>query len=229
MGPVYVKIHRQALRSTAIRVQKRKREMPTPVKLSPLAKQVCYILTGGDTAYCNFRFGAQQVSQAKFQDVAWHISVGAIQVTEMPSGTETAAEYYPCTAHPDKKATLQVKASLNQADHIAASNVIHEATHAMQDIQRLILAQEDAEAAAFVAQAIYFHYHRFPEAPVTGDSASDAIMEVAFDIASANVGGFIVDPADEERLRKIILAHPHYRSNIDPVFKYRFPGVAIPP
>ncbi|MDS4057268.1 MAG: hypothetical protein RKP73_01675 [Candidatus Contendobacter sp.] len=203
--------------------------MPTQVKLSPLAKQVCYILTGGDTAYCNFRFGTQMVSQAKFLDVAWYISVGAIQVVEMPSSTGTAAEYYPCTAHPDKKATLQVKAPLNQADHITASNVIHEATHAMQDIQRLILAQEDAEAAAFVAQAVYFHYHRFPEAPLTGDSPSDTIMKVAFDIASANVGGFIVDATDEERLRKVIIEHPHYRSNIDPFFKYRFPGVAIPP
>jgi len=203
--------------------------MPAPVKLSPLAKQVCYILEGGNTAYCNFRFGTQLVSQAKFLDVAWYIAAGAIQVIEMPSGTGTAAEYYPCTAHPDKKATLQVKSPLNEAHHITVSNVIHEATHAMQDIQRLILAQEDAEAAAFVAQAVYFHYRRFPEAPLTGDSPSDAIMKVAFDIASANVGGFIVDAADEARLRKVILEHPHYRSNTDPFFKYRFPGVAIPP
>jgi hypothetical protein len=203
--------------------------MPNPVKLSPLAKQVCYILTGGDTAYCNFRFGTQLVSQTKFQEVASYISMGAIQVTEMPFGTVTAAEYYPCTMHPDKKATLQVKASLNQADYIAVSNVIHEATHAMQDIQRLILAQEDAEAAAYVAQAVYFHYRRFPEAPVTGDFAADNIIKVAFDMASANVGGFLIDAADEERLRKVILKHPHYRSNIDPFFKYRFPGVAIPP
>jgi hypothetical protein len=203
--------------------------MSNPVNLSPLAKQVCYILTGGNTAYCNFRFGTQSVSQSKFQEVAAYISMGAIQVTEMPSSTQTAAEYYPCTMHPDKKATLQVKATLNQANHIAVSNVIHEATHATQDIQRLMLAQEDAEAAAYIAQAVYFHHQRFLEAPVTGDSAADAIMKVAFDIASANVGGFIVDAADEERLRKAILAHPHYRSNIDPLFKYRFPGVAIPP
>jgi hypothetical protein len=114
------------------------------------------------------------------------------------------------------KDRLTLGSPFNPGDIDDQMTVVHEATHAIQDIEcdGVSLARWDMEAAAFVAEWCYF-LNSNPTNKQWDDRSTDPINVLAFEIAGKI--DFNLGPVDSSLMNKLtdaILADPNYHAKM---------------
>lgn len=164
----------------------------------------------------SFKLGHIQIHGTDYVRVTGKIESGAIQIVQVMSDTSGLARYS------WKHATVLVGPS------ITPSQVIHEATHAAQDIHAKPWKFYDAELAAYVAQAIFrllspssltntpistrpsLERAALLPCPLSKTGQTDALRNAATEIARRLLTKTAVHQHDVERLRIAIKAHQVY-------------------
>lgn len=155
-------------------------------------------------AVINFQIGTIQVSPTRLSKVAGAIKAKKIKVEV--GGTGSFSATYEAARNTLTVASPDVNSELTKA------LIVHEAVHAICDLEKMTYDAVDGEAAGYTAQALYFRKHYGKQRlSGMGDMKLDAVLATAFDLADSILGN-----ATEYRaalinsLRKAIAQTTHY-------------------
>ena len=174
--------------------------------MSDLKTQVSNVLAKAETSKINFSLPTIAIGSNSYKDVKTNIDSGKITVAyDIKVGANAAKYRY--TAN-----TLFLGFSLvDNADKEAL--IIHECTHAACDIAKKTLLISHSEAAAYVAQCLYFYYLN-EKALSTGKQPTfkSGILQAAWDASTkARNNNGSLSAKDIEKLISEIVKNPTYK------------------
>ena len=154
-----------------------------------------------------FAFGTVTIAPASFQRVARGIETGEIHLDFTTHFDQGVAGLY-SSGTPN---TLDVAPLIGRSEE---GLLLHECTHAVFDLTRTQVTDNEDEAAAYVVDALYFRMTglRRPrwsgEPHATAGAVADALLR---DYQAGNVAVPFVDPDAWNTLRGTVMMHPVYR------------------
>lgn len=179
------------------------------------------IFTESPVDKINFIFGSVHVSPDQFKRIAEAVRNGWISVRDLPPHSESAAEYNAVKTEDGPADSFSLK-PLNEGDY-ATSHVrallVHEAVHAIIDLNKSDISRLGGESAAFLAQTLYRllrdgnRYRQFAHS--SSDIRETAAirlecLSVIRKLGLENACGII--PADSQAaIIRVVHAHPKYR------------------
>lgn len=170
-----------------------------------LSNDVIGILKDEHARSMDFFIAGLHVNGSGLGEVAKEIGDGGIAVCAN-EGLKTAGRY---RATRDE---LQVKSDLGVDDMANRALIVHEAVHALSDMRSAKMTDMQAEAAAFIAQALYQLKYRKGKKW----KSTVAIFAAALDVVIAKKlneqTGVTVAWDDYTELRKAIQEDPNYKS-----------------
>lgn len=87
------------------------------------------------------------------------------------------------------------------------SSVIHEATHALVDLKRIIISRVDSEVLAYTAQCIYLRRSNYD---FSHAGRNPTILHPSLDLADSIIQGRGISPILVSNLQNAIKIHPQY-------------------
>ena len=173
--------------------------------------QVLGLLRGPVAARIRFRFpfnfGTVTIAPASFERVARAIETGSVQLVvtnAFPAGV--GGQYISGTPN-----TLRVAPLLGRSQE---GQVLHECTHAVFDLTKTQVTDNEDEAAAYVVNALYFRMtglkpSRWNAEPhATAGAVADALLR---EYQAGKVAVPVLDPDAWRVLRAQVMLHSHYR------------------
>jgi len=202
------------------------------------ADQIEHVLRSAPVQRIRFRCGRTWVDGAQYLAIADGVHAGNIRVSETVADEDAAAAYSFTTTDTFEADTFYLGPSFDFSSVLKLGLLVHEATHAIEDYQRLGLNVIDGECAAYVAQAAYFIARgttwadkvRVARAAEhrTGRPEMDTLIEAAHATATrilANPRECTVTDAELAALRPAISALPPYADRVDECCG--FDGIAV--
>ena len=171
-----------------------------------LDTKVSAILAKAETGKIKFSLGAISIDSNAYKQVKTNIDNGKIKVVyDAKVGAGTAKYRY---THNTLRLGFQV---IDTADKEAL--IIHECTHAACDIAKKALLVSHSEAAAYVAQCLYFYYLN-EAALATGNvqpTFKSGILTAAWDVATKARQNSSLSDKDIEKLLAEIAKDSKYK------------------
>jgi len=190
----------------------------------PITKEdVLQVLDDPKLRSIRFSVGPIQVNSVEYDKVSDYIEAGAIDVVP---GKAKVSKYIP------QRDTLITRNSNPPLDENVRSNLLHECTHAISDINKYDVTRLTDEAAAYIAQLTYALLLRpsLPEPPIglPEDNMMRQSMHLVnkYELGSPGGYGAMIDQRDIADLARVVYAIPDYH-NIDPDAKLAANGVAL--
>lgn len=180
--------------------------------MSRILQTVKDVLTSTSARRIDFHLGTIHVDAVGLMVISHFVSFGRIAVKVAPMAPGVAAQYDPGAN------TLEVPRDNYGANAKERSDILHECVHALHDMfgggsmfpkraGSLLTPRSENEAAAYVADALYYSYE-------TGGGAQSGndILDFAAVIARriANRRSALVTDAEARWLRLAIVRHPVY-------------------
>lgn len=173
-----------------------------------MRNMVAKVLARPEVAKIEFSLGKISISSASFKKVGVCIRSGKIKVTHTPKlGRGTAKYRY-------TKNTLFLGFSSVSGNADSEALIVHECTHAACDIDGKKLLVSQSEAAAYVAQCLYYFYRNEVELSKPGVSPtfkSDLLREAWAAATKARASKALGD-ADIKPLIDEIEVHKLYKT-----------------
>lgn len=187
-----------------------------------LANLVRSVLSRPETARINFSLGGMMIEPSSFQMVKEKILGGQIDVVCDRSLAANKAKYRPLenTLH------LSTAFRINGISTDQEALIIHECVHAAADLSALAVKIGLDEAAAYVAQCLYFYYRNEAELKRPGkrvDFDNKPILEEAWKVATLARSKNKLSDRDIAQLLWVISQHRLYKKNH--TFKRPYDGV----
>ena len=174
-------------------------------------KQMCDFLDADPSIWkINFSMGGLQINPQGYRQVREAMYKEQIRCVVKPEllDADVGASYMP-------KYDVMVLRSASFNDAILASYIVHESAHAIMDINKCSLTSPlDGEAAAYIAQAIYFRA-RFD---LTTNRLSTMLNIKADEIVTKREmvkKAAALEPADYWPLKQAILQDPRYQGTLN--------------
>ena len=190
----------------------------------PITKEdVLQVLDDPKLHSIRFSVGPIQVNSVEYDKVSDYIESGAIEVVP---GKAKYSKYIP------QKDTLVTRNGNPPLDENVRSNLLHECTHAISDINKYDVTRLTDEAAAYIAQLTYALLLRpsLPEPPIglPLDNMMRQSMHLVnkYELGSPAGYGAMIDQRDVADLARAVYAIPDYH-DIDPDAKLTANGVAL--
>ena len=190
----------------------------------PITKEdVLQVLDDPKLHSIRFSVGPIQVNSVEYDKVSDYIESGAIEVVP---GKAKYSKYIP------QKDTLVTRNGNPPLDENVRSNLLHECTHAISDINKYDVTRLTDEAAAYIAQLTYALLLRpsLPEPPIglPLDNMMRQSMHLVnkYELGSPGGYGAMIDQRDVADLARAVYAIPDYH-DIDPDAKLAANGVAL--
>jgi hypothetical protein len=190
----------------------------------PITKEdVLQVLDDPKLHSIRFSVGPIQVNSVEYDKVSDYIESGAIEVVP---GKAKYSKYIP------QKDTLVTRNGNPPLDENVRSNLLHECTHAISDINKYDVTRLTDEAAAYIAQLTYALLLRpsLPEPPIglPLDNMMRQSMHLVnkYELGSPAGYGAMIDQRDVADLARAVYAIPDYH-DIDPDAKLAANGVAL--
>lgn len=165
------------------------------------------------THLVNFALGPIRVTPALLADVGTAVAAGKIKVMIDPTISHNAI-------YNAKSNQLQLKSNFSAPGLLERALVVHEATHAINDMRKLGLTPNiDDEAVAYIAQALYLYGNH----PVKSDrlkdpknAAADRLYAAAYAAAVAIVGkkNAAAIAGEVSKVRAALKTVPQYKNTI---------------
>ena len=179
----------------------------------------------GDPRLHSIRFsvGPIQVNSVEYDKVSDYIESGAIDIVP---GKGKVSKYIP------QKDTLITRESSPPLDENVRSNLLHECTHAVSDINKCDVTRMTDEAAAYIAQITYLLLlmPSLPEPPIglpLNNMMRQSMRLVnSYELGSPAGYGAIIDQRDIADLAGLVHAIPDYH-DINPEEKLAADGVDL--
>jgi hypothetical protein len=172
--------------------------------MSNLETQIGNVLTKVETGKIKFSLGAISIDANSYKQVKTNIDNGKIKVVY--SNKIGADAKYRYTSNTLSLGFQVVDTSDKEA------LIIHECTHAACDIAGKALLVTHSEAAAYVAQCLYFYYIN-ETALANGNTPTFKlpILQAAWDVATKARQNSSLSNKDIEKLLAEIAKHPMYK------------------
>lgn len=190
----------------------------------PITKEdVLQVLDDPKLHSIRFSVGPIQVNSVEYDKVSDYIESGAIDVVP---GKANYSKYIP------QKDTLITRQGNPPLDENVRSNLLHECTHAISDINKYDVTRLTDEAAAYIAQLTYALILRpsLPEPPIglPLDNMMRQSMHLVnkYELGSPAGYGAMINQRDVADLARAVYAIPDYH-DIDPDAKLAANGVAL--
>jgi hypothetical protein len=143
---------------------------------------VISVLDDANVSRIAFRFGPVNVSSTGYAAVKTAVDAGRIGAIHVPALGAANARY---EYTPNNRFKLGYTALGGSADRKAL--LLHEATHAIYDLNSTQMKQKESEAGAYIAQCMFFYY--LNEAALQGGAtptfSGQPILTAAWPIAMA--------------------------------------------
>jgi len=170
-----------------------------------MKNMIITVLSKPEVAKIKFSFGAISINSTSFRNVKNAVTTGKITVSynaKLGAGRATY-RYTHNTLFAGFKATAGI------ADREAL--LVHECTHAASDIAGKKMLVKESEAAAYIAQCLYFYYKN-EKAIKAGATPTfkNNILKSTWSIAMKAVGNSSLSAADVKPLMDAISKHPLY-------------------
>ena len=190
----------------------------------PITKEdVLQVLDDPKLHSIRFSVGPIQVNSVEYDKVSDYIEADAIDVVP---GKTKVSKYIP------QRDTLITRNGSPPLDENVRSNLLHECTHAISDINKCDVTRLTDEAAAYIAQLTYALLLRpsLPEPPIglPEDNMMRQCMHLVnkYELGSPAGYGAMIDQRDVADLARLVYAIPDYH-DIDPDAKLAANGVAL--
>ena len=190
----------------------------------PITKEdVLQVLDDPKLHSIRFSVGPIQVNSVEYDKVSDYIESDAIEVVP---GKAKVSKYIP------QRDTLITRNGNPPLDENVRSNLLHECTHAISDINKCDVTRLTDEAAAYIAQLTYALLLRpsLPEPPIglPVDNMMRQCMHLVnkYELGSPAGYGAMIDQRDVADLARLVYAIPDYH-DIDPDAKLAANGVAL--
>jgi len=175
--------------------------------MGALETQVVKVLTKAETGKIKFSLGVISIDSNSYKQVKTNIDNGKIKVVYDSKLGKNAAKYR--YTHNTLFLGFQLA---DTGDREAL--IIHECTHAVCDIAKKALLVSQSEAAAYVAQCLYFYY--LNEAALAKGTVQptfkSGILQAAWDVATKARQNSSLSDKDTEKLIAEIAKDPAYKS-----------------
>ena len=190
----------------------------------PITKEdVLQVLDDPKLHSIRFSVGPIQVNSVEYDKVSDYIESDAIEVVP---GKAKLSKYIP------QRDTLITRIGNPPLDENVRSNLLHECTHAISDINKCDVTRLTDEAAAYIAQLTYALLLKpsLPEPPIglPLDNMMRQCMHLVnrYELGSPAGYGAMIDQGDVADLARLVYAIPDYH-DIDPDAKLTANGVAL--
>jgi len=171
---------------------------------------VTEVLDLPSTLRISFSFGAVTLGNASFKSVVTALAGGKITIVVNPKlGTNTAIYSWK-----KNRFTFGFSGAAGNADR--ESLVVHESVHAALDAAASPMAVKQSEAAAYIAQCLYYYYRNETEfAGGKTPSFGDPILKAAWPVSQIVLTKPALTDADVAPLLTAIAQHPLYKGRAD--------------
>ncbi|TQV72484.1 hypothetical protein [Denitrobaculum tricleocarpae] len=165
------------------------------------------------TSLVNFTLGPLQVTTALLADVGKAVAAGKIKVVIDPTISHDAI-------YNAKSNQLQLKRNVAAPGLLERALIVHEATHAINDMRKLGRTPNiDDEAAAYIAQALYLyrnHPVKTERMKDRGNPAADRLYAAAYAAAVAIIGkkNAAAIAVEVSKVRAALKLVPQYKKTI---------------
>jgi len=183
--------------------------------MGDLEKKVSYVLTKTETGKIKFSLGSISIDSNSYKQVKTQIDNGKIKVVYSKEIGANAAKYR--YTHNTLFLGFQ---SVN--DIAKEALIIHECTHAAFDIAKEALLVSHSEAAAYIAQCLYFYYCN-EQALSTGNvkpTFKSKILKAAWNVATKALQNSSLSDNDIKELLAEIVRDPVYKKRHKQQEKY---------
>lgn len=173
-----------------------------------MENMVCGVLARPEVAKIKFTLGPVSISSHSFKQVEDNILNGKIKVVFTPKLPANNGKY----RYTHNTLFLGFMAAGDNIDKQAL--IIHECTHAAMDIVGKALMVSHCEAAAYVAQCLFFYYVNEVELSEPGvkPTFQSAILQEAWKVAEKARTDEVLSEEDIDQLLKEIARHPLYKT-----------------
>lgn len=173
-----------------------------------MKKMVCEILAKPEVAKIKFTLGPVTIEPHSFTQVEESILNGKIKVVFTPKLPANNAKY----RYTHNTLFLGFMTVGNNIDKQAL--IIHECSHAAMDIAGKALLVSHCEAAAYVAQCLFFYYTNEADLSKPGvkPTFQSAILQEAWKVAEKARDHEVLNDEDIAELLKEIAKHPLYKT-----------------
>jgi len=162
------------------------------------------------TLRVSFSFGAVSVGNASFKAVVTALEADKIKIVVNPKLGANTAIY----SWKKNRFTFGFSTAAGNADR--ESLVVHEAVHAGFDAAGSPMGVKQSEAAAYIAQCLYYYYRNETEfAGGKSPSFGDPILKAAWPVSQIVLIRPALTDADVAPLLDAIAKHPLYKSRAD--------------
>jgi hypothetical protein len=153
-----------------------------------------------------FGFANLYINALLFEEVKNAIKNDKITVTHSSKMSSLDAKY----VYKKNKLVLGFKKTGGNTDREAL--IVHECVHALLDIQMKLVSVQQSEAAAYIAQCLYYYY-RNEEAFQGGAEATfgDPLLQAAWGVSAKCRKNSSVKDADLQPLYAAISTHSKYK------------------
>lgn len=170
------------------------------------------VLKDKNTRRISFTLGNAKVNSAEYKLVAAALKDKSIAVSyNKDLGSDEGRYHY----KPRNKFIMGFNAVGANESRMAL--VVHEASHAVFDLNKTKLKVKESEAAAYIAQALYFYYAwgYDEEGEFEEPTFSTGILTASWAAAKSVAGGG--SPSDDElsEIYKELDKHSHYHGRLD--------------
>ncbi len=174
--------------------------------MGSLESMVTTVLSKPEVAKIKFSFGVVSIDSSSYLKVKNAITGGKIKVSYRASLGPQRAIY----RYTHNTLFVGFRTAAGNADREAL--VVHECTHAACDIAGKKMLVKESEAAAYIAQCLYFYYKN-EKAIKSGAKPTFAndILKTAWAAAEKVAGGGALSSADLQPLFSAISRNPIYR------------------
>lgn len=180
-----------------------------------LDERIADFLESDDVGKINFRASGTPVYGSGYGIIARAIRNRHIQCRENTLFPNASARYSHSVG-PNQVNLLDVSVDTSSVEGIEARGlVVHECTHALQDYHRRSLNAIDAECAAYIAQAMYWHIANRGVFPADAGAKHLLLFAAAWNIAHrilTTPDAYDATPEEIQNLKTQILSIDIYRA-----------------
>ena len=176
-----------------------------------LANLVRSVLSRPETAKINFSVGGMMIEPSSFRMVKEKILGGQIDVVYDRSLAAKVAKYRPLENTLHLSTTFRIDGISTDQEAL----IIHECVHAAADLSALAVKIGLDEAAAYVAQCLYFYYRNEAALKRQGvrPTFTDPILEEAWKVGTLARSKNKLSDRDIGQLLWVISQHRLYKKN----------------
>jgi hypothetical protein len=170
-----------------------------------MKNMVITLLSQTEVSKIKFSFGSMSVDSKSFQQVKAKVSSGKIKIAYNAKLGPKVAKY----RYTHNTLFVGFKTTGKNADREAL--LVHECTHAASDIAGKKTLLTHSEAAAYIAQCLYFYYKN--EAKIKKGAKptfAQAVLREAWKVAMKAVSNSTLSNSDVQPLFKAIAKNPTY-------------------